>query len=41
MLVVKKLGDADRYKVSVDVLYDYIPAKSVNINPQQVTEEYY
>ena len=41
MLVVKKLGDADRYKVSVDNLYDNKPPKSVNINPQQVTEEYY
>ena len=41
MLVVKKLGDADRYKVSVDDLYDNKPPKSVNINPHQVTEEYY
>ena len=41
MLVVKKLGDIDRYRVSVDNLYDNRPPKSVTMDPHKIDEEYY
>ena len=43
MLVVKRLGDIDRYKVSVDDLFDNKPPNSVNIsnNGCKCEDEYY
>ena len=43
MLVVKRLGDIDRYKVSVDDLFDNKPPSSVNIsnNECKCEDEYY